>query len=389
MNLQFVQNLTKDSAEIILHGTVGSEINGFDVSREIDFLIESGIKTIRERINSPGGSIINGYSIVAANLRAIEAGVTVETLNEGLCASMAGIISQCASDKRRFANDYSLYMFHEPSFMGDSLETTKDEKVRKALVSFRDSLVNIVMSKTGKTKSETEKIFKEETWYNAKEARDDGFADRVIKFNKSPKLNSEMPIDTILMETAAFIGETKPTFVQSIKNNKSMKKVTDYLKLNEAATEDVVLQAVEAISQKVEMLTTEKTALETEKATLTAEVITLKAQIATFEAEKKEAEKASVTAIVEKAITDGIFDAAKKGEIVNKYVDNLAGLSLIVSSIKPQHPGKINAELTVKGKDGKEEKKNYSWYAKNDTKALAAMTEAEQDALYKAEFETK
>jgi ATP-dependent protease ClpP protease subunit len=164
-----------DEVDIIIMGDIGDEVDGNEIAQLISELNKSGVKVINERINSGGGRVINGLSIVSANLNS-EA--EIRTFNEGICASMAGIILMTGD--KIFMNDYATLMIHEPSIHGDTIETTGDEREKKQLIAIRDSLSKIIQNRTGKTKNQVDKIMNEEVWYNAKDAKKEKFIDKII-----------------------------------------------------------------------------------------------------------------------------------------------------------------------------------------------------------------
>ena len=77
---------------MFLFGAIGSEINGNAFAEQIKYLEEIGVEELTIRINSPGGSVFEGMSIVSA-IRASKMDITL--INEGVAASMAGIILAC------------------------------------------------------------------------------------------------------------------------------------------------------------------------------------------------------------------------------------------------------------------------------------------------------
>ncbi len=168
-------------AEIFLDGTVGEEIDGELVAAQIRRLNDQGVKTIKQHINSGGGSVVNGFAIVSANL-ASEA--TIEIHNDGLAGSMAGII--LLTGDKVFMRDYATLMLHEPSLGSETIDKTQDEKVKTGLLAIRDSLSKIVQRRSGKTKAEVDQILKDETWYSAAQAKAAGFIDTIIKTERKP-----------------------------------------------------------------------------------------------------------------------------------------------------------------------------------------------------------
>ena len=128
---------------------------------------------ITMHINSPGGSVFDGFQIYNV-LRAHPAEKTAVV--EGLSASIATVI-MLAAKTVRFAKNAQM-MIHNPAcaVFGGSAYLRKQAAV---LDDLRDSLVEIYREKTGKTRAELIKAMDAETWLPAKEAKSWGFADEV------------------------------------------------------------------------------------------------------------------------------------------------------------------------------------------------------------------
>ena len=174
--------LSDSEAEILMYGDVGDEINGDEIAQRISDLNAQGVKVIHERINSGGGQVINGLSIVAANLNS---DAKIITYNDGVAASMAGIILMSGDEIHM--RDYARLMIHEPSIGSETIETTEDEKTKTALIAIRDMLSKIIQKRCKKSKTEVDEIMNKETWLNANKAKKEGYVDKII----TTKLNSE------------------------------------------------------------------------------------------------------------------------------------------------------------------------------------------------------
>ena len=127
--LKFFNKIGENEYEIILSGEIGWSINGKEIAKEIRFLNSIGATKIIERINSPGGSVIDAYDIVDANLNSQ---AIIETIVTGLAGSAAGWIAATGTKGNRKIVDYGMGMIHDPSMGGDTIESTKAEKVQTA-----------------------------------------------------------------------------------------------------------------------------------------------------------------------------------------------------------------------------------------------------------------
>ena len=124
-------------------------------------------------INSPGGSVTDALAIYNV-LRAHKGSVTA--VIDGLCASAATII-MLAADEVVMA-EHSLLMVHNPWTVsaGDAGEMRKAaDTLDKAAL----EMVALYSERTGQSAEAVTAIMQAETWYNAAEAVDAGFAHRV------------------------------------------------------------------------------------------------------------------------------------------------------------------------------------------------------------------
>jgi ATP-dependent protease ClpP protease subunit len=164
-------NKTADSADVEIY----DEIGGYGVSAKefIKGLKDVEGKHLNLRINSPGGSIIDGQAIISA-LKRHSAGFTAYV--DGLAASMASVIA-CAAEKC-FMADGAMMMIHRASTvsMGDASDLRKDADL---LEKFEKGLIGVYSKKTGMDEAELSKMLDEETWMDSLEAVALGFADGI------------------------------------------------------------------------------------------------------------------------------------------------------------------------------------------------------------------
>lgn len=125
------------------------------------------------RLNSPGGSVFDGIAIYNALKRhSAKVAITVD----GLAASIASVIL-CAGDEVIMPKN-AMIMIHDPSamVMGNAADM---RSMADALDKMRDGLVSAYQNKTGHTPEEIIEWMAEETWFDANEALEIGFADQL------------------------------------------------------------------------------------------------------------------------------------------------------------------------------------------------------------------
>ena len=187
MDLKHVINQTSNSAELILYGQVGYDFDCNEVAQEMDFLSQMGVKNIKARINSTGGSVFNGLSFVGA---CQHFNGNIITINDGICASMGAIMLMCGDDV--CVLDYSRTMLHEPTLYGQSIEELEDSKEKTALINARSIISTLVQKKTGKQEQEVLDLLKAETWYDADSCIVNNIANKCLTSKIKPQIKNEL-----------------------------------------------------------------------------------------------------------------------------------------------------------------------------------------------------
>jgi len=142
---------------------------------------DDALETLELEINSPGGSVLDGYRVYHSLMQMRERGVKVIATGNGIVASMASVIFM-AADERRITQG-SRIMIHEAQQVvaGDSDDHARAAKI---LDEMSDEIAGIYASVTGADKEEMRELMKKETWMGATEAVERKFADSII--GKSP-----------------------------------------------------------------------------------------------------------------------------------------------------------------------------------------------------------
>jgi len=363
----------KKEAVMLLYGNVGNEINGNYIAEEIKWLEEQGIETIVERINSGGGSVINGLSIVSANM---QSKCKIHTINDGIAASMGGIILM-SGDKVSGA-DFSLLMIHEPSIGWETIETTRDDKTKRGLLAIRDQLSTIIQNRSGKTKEEVDSIMNKETWYTAAECINNGFIDDIVEYAKKPKISNEMSIDEMINTVSNFHNSNNQ------KSNKMDKLINHFSLESEATIEDVLakVQEIEANNEEISNKLAEKETqnnelqekvegLESEKNDLTEKIEN--AELINAENEKKLNEYFinEVSLFVDECIKQGKFKKEDSKELIDEALVDFDAFKKLVDKIKVQHVNILDVIQDVED-DPRADWNHIDWQ-KNDPKGLAEM----------------
>jgi ATP-dependent Clp endopeptidase proteolytic subunit ClpP len=168
-----IKNTAKDTADIFIY----SEVGGYDINAQsfIEELKDLKDKNLNIHINSLGGSVFDGMAIYNA-LKNHKNKVTTKV--EGIAASIASVIAM-AGDTIEMAEN-SLFMIHNPFTMagGDAGELRKTADI---LDKIRDEIANIYASKSAQDIDTLVGLMNVETWFNANETIDSGFANEITK----------------------------------------------------------------------------------------------------------------------------------------------------------------------------------------------------------------
>jgi ATP-dependent protease ClpP protease subunit len=346
----------KSKAVMTLYGGIGSRVDGHYFAKELDYLSDN-YDEIVIRINSEGGSVFEGLSIVGA-INNSQAHITA--VIEGVAASMAGVVPMFAD--KVVMNDYARIMVHNPSYGG---RKTVNKKEAKALDSLRTMLVSI-LSKRGMEEAQMAGLMDKETWLTAEEAKDLGLVDEIISTGKKTE------VDNMLVDIAA-CNINSETFSKLLinKNENKMKVIAELFNKSEIDEAGVVAE-VQSLQSKNETLEAEKTALE--------------AKVQEYEKEKEDATKKEAETIVDNAIKAGFYKEDQKQSLLETAESNLEAFKTLVGGLqKPASTITSQIDTSKKG-EPKNEREGWTYddYRKKDPQAFAKMSEKEQNELIAA-----
>lgn len=306
-NFKYIQNISENEATILLYSQIGDSIDangkyvygilGNSFAHEIQYL-QDKCDVINVRINSIGGSVLDGYSIVSAILNSK---VTCNTYIDGMSASIAGVIAMAG--KKCYMADYGTMMLHNPS----GIENVE------VLSLVKSTLVTILSNRTKKTAHEVSVMMDSETWLDATMCLDMGLVDEVVSSNKKMKIPKAVNIADMALVYNKIINQ---------KTNK-MNKVTELLKLSNEADEATVVSTIETMQVENEALKERLAVIEAKE--LAEKVL----------AEKDLKDKS--TEMVEKAITEKKIDEDKKEATIEMAINNydlVANMIAKISNVK-------------------------------------------------------
>ena len=140
------------------------------------YLNSLGNNDISLYINSPGGSVIDGLSLLDT-MNFVKS--DINTLCLGMCASMAAIILSNGTKGKRYLLPHSRVMIHQPSTrMGGTYSDIKIEF--EQLERCKKDIYQILSNNMNKTVDEIEVLCDRDNWFIGQEAIDLGVADSLI-----------------------------------------------------------------------------------------------------------------------------------------------------------------------------------------------------------------
>lgn len=250
--------------------TLYDEIGAFGAGSK-EFLADLGKLSgqhIHLRINSPGGSVVEGTAIYNA-LRRHEGGLTVHI--DAMAASMASVIAMAG--KPVYMADNALLMIHNPwtVSMGESKDLRKEADLLDKL---KVNLRNAYVRKTGINAEEIAQMMDEETWLDAVEAVALGFADAIeegvaaaatatpemlrARFDKFAKASSSMNTPEVITYSAEVAEEAAEIITATV--------------VSESATVEPIVETASSETEAVETETVEASAPEVTEMAEVAEV---------------------------------------------------------------------------------------------------------------------
>jgi ATP-dependent Clp protease protease subunit len=153
---------------------------------EIMNAAENAVDVLEIEINSPGGSVFDGYTIYQEIQSLKDRGVVVNATITGMAASMASVI--CMACNKVSIVPHGRMMIHDASsgFAGNAEQMRKQADLLDGISA---DIANIYSARTGKEVAKIRAMMKNETWMNAEATVENGFADEILKFDKEPKNN--------------------------------------------------------------------------------------------------------------------------------------------------------------------------------------------------------
>ena len=341
---QIINNNLDGFSEIKIVGDIG-KYDGSYLANQIDTLYNrqsyEATAMLRIRINSFGGDVRSGFSIVSAMQRFMDAGGTIETINEGCADSSAGWIAACGTRGKRRVMQFATGFLHAPMFAdGRTLDDVPDGSAEKAVLKDNfDKLINIFVSATGKSFARVKELMENSTELSASELVSEGFADEIVEVNNAPRIKNGASRAEIVNLTDNIEIEIKQKKASSERINIiNMKKINEILNLNAEASEGAIQEAVTKVINA-------KTKADADLLEMTGKHDAAVLELANLKKEAKAEKDAEVINYVEELIKLDKRNEEKKESLINMAQADFDTFK----SIMPLKKAIVNGEAIDKG----------------------------------------
>jgi ATP-dependent Clp protease protease subunit len=158
------------------------------VQAQLMYLDSVEKRDIRMHIDSPGGSVLAGLSMVDV-MRYINS--DIETINTGMAASMGSILLSSGTKGKRSSLNFSKVMIHQVS--SGAQGHVQDNRISQMeSEKYNYILFKMLAENSGKSFDEVLESARRDKWLNSQEALDFGFIDEIILTDKTSSITTLM-----------------------------------------------------------------------------------------------------------------------------------------------------------------------------------------------------
>lgn len=339
---------SQNTARVLMSGVIGDTLSGEDFAQSLLMISSMGFEEVDIHINSMGGSIVQGLSIINAMniLRLNNTGV--RTTLVGIADSMAGIVLAFGDKGKRTAASFSSGVIHEPLIKKASgelipLEEITDVELKKEMESMRSMLIDSLSGSTGKDKKELLALMKLNKRHNAAELKKHGLIDSIFEVSNDIDIENKTAVQ--LMAACSNIVSNNQG---NSKIKKSMELVNKTLGLQAEAKEQSAVESIKALQNQADVYK-EKYNAEKEKVN---ELVNEKEAL---QEKLNEVEKSRIDAFVDSQIEKGVFSKEKKESLVNSATKDFEGFKVLCESLNGQFVD-VTEKLTSTKSNGKAKK---------------------------------
>lgn len=164
---------------IIINGEIDTNLSN-SVVAQLLYLDSINNEDISIYINSPGGSVTDGFAIYDT-MNYIKSDIS--TIGMGICASMAAFLLSSGTKGKRYILPNGEVMIHQP-LGGVKGQATEIKIAAEHILKTKDKLNKILSTNTGKALNIIEKDTDRDNFMNSSEALSYGIVDKIINSEK-------------------------------------------------------------------------------------------------------------------------------------------------------------------------------------------------------------
>lgn len=176
-------------------------------------------------INSPGGDVFAASQIYTM-LMDHKGNVTVKI--DGIAASAASVIAMAGGEV--FMSPTSMIMIHNPMTLAFGWKDEM-EKAVDVLDEVKASIINAYELKTGLSRNKISRLMDEETWMNARKAKELGFCDAILFSEEDTSLDKESVAFAARKMATVLFNKIYPVAPQVITAGTAIKELEKRLEL--------------------------------------------------------------------------------------------------------------------------------------------------------------
>lgn len=351
--------------ELRIYGPVGRwPLTGEEVKDSLRYYADG--KSVTVCVNSPGGSVLEGYAIFNA-LQAYPG--RVSTRIEGVAASVASLLALAGRPVKMCRN--ALLMIHNPTVEtdGDAAELRKSAEV---LDKVKAQMVAAYAAKTGRRADEIAAWMDAETWFDADEALAAGFVDEIVEpvFRAEPQAFAKR--DPSAVWTAFRAAAGTPFDGADFEQPEKHVGMTNENDLNKFLAGLVATDDDRAAAAQIRGVLDENRRLKEAVAALEAEVVAR--------------DRRAVEEFLDAAVAEGRIAESERATYRKVAANNFEEAKKIVAS-KPK-PRSLTAIVNrMSGYGAGSESWTFREWMKNDPKGLEKMREHEPERFSRLHFD--
>lgn len=222
---------------------------------ELTNCAENAVDTLEIVIHSPGGSVLDGYTLYNEILALRERGVQVTATINSLAASMASVIAMAADHIRMVPTGRMMIHEVQQAVRGDAETLTS---AARTVDEMSNEIAAIYAGRTGSTVSEMRALMKKETWMNAAQALEAGFIDAVFDIRPSSGTKASMNLlKRLFPSNESEIAELEASLAEADSLRNDLGMLTDEvatLKADITAKDQTIAEHLSAIATRDEQI---------------------------------------------------------------------------------------------------------------------------------------